>query len=181
MKEKIHNVLHELESHVDANESESFYGFSQTEIDNAKKAKQKVDNVVCEYDNETSKISMVSNFPIKQALATHAWNYDEWMHILEHDDDHDIKIIRHNLRVHSNSQVEGDHLQQMREVDDNDHDHMSLEEDDLFMSAHSPNDQSATFMYNQDVSTVEDFDILKDFKVMHQHQRSNSMYRRQTL
>ena len=159
MKEKIHNVLHELESHVDANESESFYGFSQTEIDNAKKAKQKVDNVVCEYDNETSKISMVSNFPIKQALATHAWNYDEWMHILEHDDDHDIKIIRHNLRVYSNSQVEGDDLQQMREVDDNDHDHMSLEEDDLFMSAHSPNDQSATFMYNQDVSTVEDFDI----------------------
>ena len=142
-REGLKKIIEEMENPA---ESEEFYGFSQR----SKKAelkKAQFENMLLETRNLVSNLRKLRTKKVV-CNQSYAWNYEQWVHILEHDDFEEEQIKSRNRR-----NVVMDLLETEEELD-------SLSYDDTeFHSLSAYVDDTAENMIDEEVLTMEDFNV----------------------
>ena len=149
MRDKIKGIIKQLkeEDYTYSQVEGQFHGFEEQETTQAEQKKSKLENMLNTLQRVKLKIRMSkAKLQIPKYESRYAWNYDQWMKILDEDDLDEQMSFMHVPRL-GNQELEVSV-------------HESLEEDDMFMSAGSALDQTAaSYMHENQVTTVEDFNV----------------------
>lgn len=142
--EKLKQVIKVMEEAVQNEDNENFYGFSGFEAERAEKRRDKLSQII---DETSCLINKIRNARVKtKTRPTYAWDYQQWMSILESDtleenlpDKRDVRI----LEVDEQEPVAND---------------LSYDDSEFYSFAHVADD-TVQDMIDEEVTTIKDFNV----------------------
>ena len=142
-RDKLQQVLKQLENPSD----NGFHGFSDQEIEDAIERKTKTNRLLQETRRLVVKLRSLQPTYVKNKTL-HAWNYDQWLHIMEND------MFEEKSKI---QQVPVDDLPSLSESIQDSSDHLSYDDEEFYSVNDITIEDVATDMLDSNVSDLEVF------------------------